>query len=232
MSHRTLGRAVGALFLAAFAAYGTGALLAQSVTSAPDLMSSVTDRRTVLAGGVLAILLNSAIVTALGLFAHRALHERYPLAATTYLVTRVFEATVLAMGAVFLATLLAWSRNSTDARSVVRADPDAVAALLPMAHEMAYQVAMLGLGVGSVVFCHALLRSGMVPHWLARWGMAGYAVFALGAAAELAGLPIGLWLTIPGGLFEVAVGVVLLRHGFRDGAAALPTGIARTAVRS
>jgi hypothetical protein len=35
-----------------------------------------------------------------------------------------------------------------------------------------------------------------------------------GSVAELSGLHVGLALSVPGGLFEVALGIRLLTHGF------------------
>ena len=83
-------------------------------------------------------------------------------------------------------------------------------------NDLAYQFAMLVLGVGSVPFCRALLRGRFVPGWLAVWGIVGYAVLAAGALLELVGLGVGLVLAIPGGLFEVTLGVTLLARGFSE----------------
>jgi hypothetical protein len=90
-------------------------------------------------------------------------------------------------------------------------------------NSLAYQVAMLILGVGSVPFCLALLRDQFVPRWLAIWGMVGYAVLAAGALLELVGLAVGLVLAIPGGLFEVALGVILMVRGFPEPIRTAPT---------
>ena len=60
----------------------------------------------------------------------------------------------------------------------------------------------------------------------------GYAVLAAGALLELAGLAVGLVLATPGGLFEVALGLILLARGFLEPVATpavtqLPTANAR-----
>ena len=47
-------------------------------------------------------------------------------------------------------------------------------------------------------------------------GLAGYTLLALGAVAELLGFGLGLALSIPGGLFEVVLGVILLFRGFPE----------------
>ncbi|HET8914533.1 MAG TPA: hypothetical protein VFM91_02395, partial [Propionibacteriaceae bacterium] len=61
-----------------------------------------------------------------------------------------------------------------------------------------------------------LLQCQFVPGWLAVWGMVGYAVLAAGALLELIGLGLGLVLAIPGGLFEVVLGVTLIARGFPE----------------
>jgi hypothetical protein len=81
---------------------------------------------------------------------------------------------------------------------------------------------MLVLGVGSMPFCSALLRGQFVPGWLAVWGIVGYAVLSAGALLELVGLTVGLALAIPGGLFEVALGLTLIARGFREPIATPP----------
>jgi len=111
----------------------------------------------------------------------------------TYLITRALEAILLAVGVVGLVSMESAEINN-----------------------LAYQCAMLALGVGSVPFCHALLRDRFVPRWLGIWGMVGYAVLAAGALLELVGLAVGLVLAIPGGLFEVALGVILMARGFPE----------------
>jgi hypothetical protein len=62
--------------------------------------------------------------------------------------------------------------------------------------------------------CVLLFRTMLVPRALAAWGLLGYAIFLTGAVAELLQIHIGLMLSIPGGLFELAFGLWLLLKGF------------------
>ena len=56
----------------------------------------------------------------------------------------------------------------------------------------------------------------MVPRALALWGVAGYAIHLAGAIAEIFGVHVGLVLSLPGGLFEVAFGIWLIAKGFES----------------
>ena len=46
------------------------------------------------------------------------------------------------------------------------------------------------------------------------WGVAGYAIHLAGAIAEIFGIHVGLLMSLPGGLFEVAFGIWLIAKGF------------------
>jgi len=70
------------------------------------------------------------------------------------------------------------------------------------------------LGFGSLFFCALLYRCRLVPRFLAAWGFVGYAICFMGAVVAIAGLPYGIMLSIPGGLFEITFGVWLIPKGF------------------
>jgi hypothetical protein len=65
-----------------------------------------------------------------------------------------------------------------------------------------------------MLFCRALLLARLMPSLLTIWGIAGYALFADGAILEVLGYKVGLVLSIPGALFEVGLGLLLLVRGF------------------
>ena len=141
--------------------------------------------------GTVMMLLNSIAVVAIGALMWRVLRATAPTIAVGYLATRVFEGTFLAVGAI---ALLGGFANT---------------------NFLSYNVAMAGLGIGSLFFCAALYRSRLVPRFLAAWGFVGYASFATGCILELSGAAgAGLISTIPGGLFEIFVAIWLIVRGF------------------
>jgi uncharacterized protein DUF4386 len=182
MSTRARGRVVGSLFWLAMLAYLSGTALVGAAAGRPILT----------AAGALLMLLNSVVVAGIGILVRPVLRRHDETSASAYLVSRMVEAVLLAVGVVF------------------------VLRLMPVAGEYAYQVAMIALGLGGVVFCRVLLRARLVPRFVAIWGLVGYALLGLGAALEVlgVGVGVGLLLSVPGGLFELALGVLLLVRGF------------------
>ncbi|MDT0326995.1 DUF4386 domain-containing protein [Nocardiopsis lambiniae] len=138
------------------------------------------------------MLLNSAAVATIGIAAFRALREAAPRTARVYLAARALEAVLLALGTLFLASGAA------------------------VGNDIAYGAAMLVLSAGSIPFCRALATQRWVPRWFAWWGVLGYALLAVGAVLEFAVAGSGVLLAVPGGLFEIAFGLFLLRWGFPE----------------
>lgn len=197
---RVTARRVGVLMLSAFLFYGIGSMLATSAAESGGASP-------LLITGAAMMLLNSAAVIAIGVLMLPILRPRTPLISVGYLATRLFEGVVLAIGVISLLSLSA----------------TAVAG-----NFLAYNIAMAGLGIGSLFFCIALFRSRLVPRFLAVWGFVGYASFALGCILELMGFAgAGLVTTIPGGLFELFFAVWLIVKGFTP--VATPAPIAATA---
>jgi hypothetical protein len=214
ISTRATARTVGLLVIAAFFVYGIGSSIATSIALAGNAPGNP-----LFVVGAVMMILNSAIVIGIGILMFPILQPHNKNIALGYFATRVFEGTFLAIGALSLLSLSAIGREA--------AKPDADAALLNTLGDLAasgnfvaYSVAMAGLGFGSLFFTYLLLRSGLVPPFLAVWGFVGYALFALGCVLELFGVAgAGLLGAAPGGLFELFFGTWLITKGFRQASA-------------
>ena len=146
--------------------------------------------------GAVMMLLNSVAVVTIGALMLPVLRPHAAAVAVGYLATRIFEGAFLAVGAIAL--LVGFGHTNF----------------------LAYNIAMAGLGIGSLFFCFALYRSRLVPRFLAVWGFVGYASFAAGCFLELGGVTgAGLVSTVPGGLFEIFFAIWLIARGFSSTAA-------------
>lgn len=142
--------------------------------------------------GALLMLTNSAVVLGIGVLVLPTLSAHHPASAHGYLAGRTVEAVMLAVGVILL---LARMPGATDG------------------NEYSYQIAMIAAGAAGMLFCRVLWRAGLTPAFLAGWGLIGYAALLAGAVLEILGYPVGVALAVPGGLFEVALGVFLLTRG-------------------
>jgi hypothetical protein len=196
---RRTARIVGVLFLAAFLAYGVGNFIATGIVRDADRSGSTA----LFVTGAALMLLNSAFVIGIGVLMFPILRPHNKAIAAGYLGTRIFEGVFLAIGVVSL-IVVADSAAAINANSVF------------------YNIAMTGLGIGSLFFCALLFRTRLVPRFLAVWGFIGYACFAGGTLLELFGVAgAGLVGAIPGGLFEVTFAIWLIVRGFASTATAV-----------
>lgn len=142
--------------------------------------------------GLVLVLANSVAVATIGVIGFRLLRNHHPRAGAVYLAVRIAEAILLGGGVALYALFDVADADTTG-----------------------YLLAMVALGLGSVPFWLVVGRGPWLSKRFALWGIAGYAALAAGALLELmTGQDVAIIASIPGGLFEVAVGIHLLRRGF------------------
>ncbi len=81
---------------------------------------------------------------------------------------------------------------------------------------LAFQIAMIALGLGSIPFCYLLYRSRLIPRLLAVLGLIGYAALLIGSSLELFGLNLYMIQFAPGALFELIFPIWLIVKGFNS----------------
>ena len=78
----------------------------------------------------------------------------------------------------------------------------------------AYHFGMLTVGLAGLMLCSLFYRAQLVPRPLAVWGLVGYAIILCGSVLEVLGFNLRAIHTIPGGLWELFIGVWLIAKGF------------------
>lgn len=203
-SERAKLRIAGSLFLSAFLAYGVGTGMVTGIIEATNPAVELVLKKAQFVTGAALMLLNSVIVAGIGFLLLPMLARFNRAIAWAYLIARIFEAVALAAGVMSL-LLLVTAESQVNQAVIMTASQSSF---------FAYQTGMAVLGFGSLFFCALLYSCRIVPRFLAVWGFVGYAVFFVGAMLEIAGLPYGIMLSIPGGLFEVVFGIRLIAKGF------------------
>jgi hypothetical protein len=187
-SHRGTAVLVGMLFLTSTAAFAVGSSLLAAHFSA-----SSSARSTLLAGVLLEVYTGLAVV-GIGLAMLPLLRRHHARLALAYLALRVLECSAIVLAG---ASMLATGRE--------------------LQHDELLIYSFTA--VGGIIFSYLLSVSELVPRGLSLLGILGYVVLGVGIPAALVGLADldsggGTLFFVPGGLFELALPLLLLVKGF------------------
>ena len=225
--YRTTARVVGALYLAGMVVGIGGNGLIQSILGAPDHLSIVPANGLLLAIGALLIMMAAVWDAAHGILMFPVLKPHGERIAFGYLGYRIVDAAFIGLWTLFLLLQIPLGREYLSAGTSDTASLQALSAVSIQASLYAYQIAMIFVGVAGVLLCYVFYRATLVPRLLAVWGLVGYAIHLGGAALEVLGFNLGLIPVVPGGLWELFIGVWLIAKGFS--APALASGAATPA---
>jgi hypothetical protein len=208
-SRMTYSRLIGALFLLGFLCYGVGSALATSVTGGSDFLSTISAHQTTLVIGAFLMFLNTGIDVGKGVLFFPILEKHSKRTALGYLAALIVEVVLLDLGVLALLLIVPLAQHAGDAGAKT------LGSILVQANATAYQMGEMTLGVGGVFLCLLLFRTQLIPRWLAISGLIGYPLLAAGTIAEIFGIHIGLYLTIPGFFFELVLPFWLFFKGFQ-----------------
>jgi hypothetical protein len=212
-SYRMTARIVGVLYLAGMVVGMGGNIVIQSILAVPDHLATVTANSMMLAIGAMLILMAGVWDAAHGILMFPVLKHHGERIAFGYLGYRLVDAAFIGLWVLFLLLQIPLGREylkaGADAPSL-----QALSAVSIQASLYAYQIAMIFVGLAGVLLCHTFYRAQLVPRPIAVWGLAGYAIHLGGAVSEVLGFNLGLIPVIPGGLWELFIGVWLIAKGF------------------
>jgi hypothetical protein len=214
-NYRSAATTFGAFFIVAFLTYGIGSALIASVANAPDFLSVVQAQSgTIILGVILIALIHTFVNIGLPVVMFPILSRFNRTLAVGYLSAAIAATTVAVVGAIFSLLLLPLSAEYVQAGSAAASHYGSIGNLLVRAGEYAYYVSMAIWGIGGLLFVSVLYISKLVPRFFPVWGLVGYAVFIAGMVFELFGVGVGLYLSLPGGLFEIGLSLLLIFKGF------------------
>ena len=217
-TYRTTAIVVGVMYLAGFVVGLVGNGLIQSILGAPDHLSTVSANSMMLAIGAILWLMAVAGDAAHGVLMFPVLKQHSERIAFGYLASRIVDAVFIAVSVLFM--LLQIPLGSEYLKAVV---PNtfylqALSTLSIQAHLYAYDIGMIALGLAGLMLNYMFYRAKLVPRWIAVWGLVGYAIIFFGMVSEVMGSGLGLVSSLPGGLWEVFMGVWLIAKGFNSSA--------------
>jgi Domain of unknown function (DUF4386) len=212
-TYRTTARIVGVLYLAGMVVGISGIVLFQSILGAPDPLSAVSSNSMLLAIGAILWLMAVVGDAAHGVLMFPVLKQHSERIAVGYLGFRILDAAFIAIMVLFILIQIPlgseYLKAGADASYL-----QALSTVFMQAQLDAYNLAMITLGVASLMLCYTLYRARLVPRFLAAWGLVGYATILGGSVLEVMGFGLLSIHAIPGGLWELFMGVWLIVKGF------------------
>ena len=215
-NYRTTARVIGVLYLAGMVVGIGGNLLIQSILGAPDDLSAVAANTMMLAIGAVLWLSTVAGDAAHGVLMFPVLKRHSELAALGYFGARIIDATFIAVMALLILVQIPIGIEYLNAGSSDASYLQALSAVFTEANLYAYEFAMIAVGVAGLILCSMFYRAQLVPRLLAIWGLIGYAILLSGSVLQVLGFNLNSIQAIPGGLWELFIGVWLIAKGFNS----------------
>ncbi|WP_261300463.1 DUF4386 domain-containing protein [Paenibacillus andongensis] len=215
-SNKKTARIAGVLFLAATAAYILGNGLIESVLNNPDYLIHVYPNRTKVIEGMLLEFINSAAVVGIAITLFPILKKHNETLALGYVSFRVIEAIILIVGAIIPLLLISLSKEYIETGAPDASYFQTIGTLAIKGKLLAFQLAMLVLGLYSLLFCYLFYQSKLIPRLLSVLGFIGYASLLTSALLEIFGYSAGMLLFLPGALFEILLPLWLIVKGFKE----------------
>lgn len=214
-TNKTIARIVGLLFLAGMVIGIIGNIIIQQVFGGPDYLSLIPSNCLVISIGAVLMLLTVAGDAAHGILMFPILKQHSERFAVGYAAFRIMDALFIAVQILLILTQIPLGSEAVTAVGESTNHLKNLSAIFIQTNQFAYYMAMSFLGVAGLILCRTLYSAKLVPKAIAIWGLAGYAIILCGSVLEILGFNLNFMETIPGGLWEVFIGVWLIVRGFK-----------------
>jgi Domain of unknown function (DUF4386) len=211
-SYRKTATTIGVIYLLGMIVGIGGNVLIQSILGASDPLAAVGASSTLVAIGAMLWLLAVAGDAAHGILMFPVLKQFSERIAFGYFGARIIDAVFVAVMALLI--LLQIPLASEYLKGGASETLQALSAVFTQAQLYAYHFGMLTVGIAGLMLCYLFYKTQLVPRFLGVWGLVGYAVILGGSLLEVLGFNLNSIHTIPGGLWELFIGVWLIVKGF------------------
>jgi hypothetical protein len=217
-TNNRIARTVGVLFVAGMVIAIAGHMLMLSIVVTPGQLANVPANTMLLGVSALLMLLPAIWDAAHGVLMFPVLKRYSEGMAAGYLAFRITDAIFLALAVLFVLLQIPLANEFVKAGIADATNLQALSTLSVQANLYAYNIAMTFLGVAGLMLCFMFYRTKLVPRPVAVWGLVGYATILTGSLLEILGFGLSSIHTLPGGLWEVFIGVWLIAKGFSSSA--------------
>src|SRR5687768_6858517 len=209
--YRTTAKVVGALYILGFVVG-----IAGSVLGTPGQLATVSARSMTIAIGALLWVLAAVGDAIHGVIMFPILKQNNERVALGYFGARIVEAALIAVSALFILLQIPLGAEFLKASASETFYFQSLSTLFTQSQDYTYQIGMVRLGMAGLTLCYGFYRSKLVPQFFVIWGFIGYVSFLGGSMLEILGFNLQLLHTLPGGLWEMSIGVWLIVKGFNS----------------
>jgi len=196
-----------------------GIALIQSILGGRGLLKTLPANSMLLAIAAVLWLMAAAWDAAHGVLMFPVLKQQHnERIAVGYLGFRIMDALFIAIMVLFVLIQIPIGSEYLNAGASDASYLQALSTVFMQAQLDAYNIAMTTLGISGLILCYSFFKSRLVPRLLAVWGLVGYATILCGSVLEVLGFDLLTIHAIPGGLWEVFIGVWLIVKGFNPSA--------------
>jgi len=217
---------VGVFFLLGYVSWVLGdEALSGPILNASDYLINVDPNKARVIIAVLLWVINAAAVDGIAVLLFPIFKKQNEALALGYFGARIIEAAILIVGEICRLSLITLSQEFVKAGTPDSSYFQTLGTLFFAGHDWAYKMGMIATGLGGLMFCYLLYKSKLIPllpRVIAVWGLIGYVLLLTEVLFEIFGLDAGMImiLLLPGGLFELFLGIWLIVKGFNPSAIA------------
>ncbi len=182
----------------------------------PGQLDTISARSTMIAIGALLWVLAAAGDAAHGVLMFPILKQNNERIALGYFSARLVEAAIIAVSALFILLQIPLGAEFLKASATETSYLQPLSALFVQSQAYTYQIGMVTLGMAGLTLCYGFYRAKLVPQFFIIWGFIGYVSFLGGSMLEILGFNLQLLHTLPGGLWEISIGIWLIVKGFNS----------------
>ena len=208
-TYRTTAKVVGALYILGFVVG-----IAGSALGTQGQLDTVSARSMTIAIGALLWVIAAAGDAIHGVMMFPLLKQNDERIALSSFGARVVEAAIIAFSALFILLQIPLGAEFLKASASETSYLQSLSALFIQSQAYTYQIGMVALGMAGLTLCYGFYRAKLVPQFFIIWGFIGYVSFLGGSMLEILGFNLQLLHTLPGGLWEMSIGVWLIVKGF------------------
>lgn len=212
--YKWTARVAGLLFLVSTCAYLLGSGLLNPIFERPELLADLTLDQSTIVTGLFLELINAIAVVGIAMLMYPVLKKHNEAFTLGYFASRVIESAILIISLIFPILLIMLSEEFRDTETSGRPYVQMLSKVAVESHLILFDLAMIVLSLGSLLFCYVLYRSRLVPQVLSIIGFIGYVGLLTSSCLAIAGLEVGAVLYIPGAIFEIVLPLWLMVKGF------------------